>query len=176
MANFSGLFQAEVTRLSKKAVRTETAPLKAQIQKLRAEATATKRALIYLKREVDRLQKELSRENKAKPVAAAEKVSGQHRYSPKMLAAFAERNDLSGPQVAKLLGGTPASAYSWLKGLRPRQRYIDAFHEVKVLSKSEIAERLGKLSICMKADTYSHLGTDTPTHTNATVSRTKPDI
>lgn len=144
MANFGGLFQAEVTRLSKKAVRKETALLKTQIQKLRAEASAAKRALIYLKRELDRLQKEVSAANKVKPVAVAAKVPGPHRYSPKMLAAFAKRHDLSGPQVAKLLGGTPASAYSWLKGLRPRQRYIDAFHEVKVLSKSEIIERLGK--------------------------------
>lgn len=144
MANFSGLFQAEVTRLSKKAVRQETAPLKAQIHKLRAEAVTTKRALLYLKRELDRMQKELSAANKAKPIVVAESSPTHRRYSAKMLAGFAQKHDLSGPQLAKILGGTPASAYSWLKGLRPRQRYIDVFHEVKGLSKSEIAERLAK--------------------------------
>lgn len=150
MPNIGGVFQEEIVRLAKKVVRQETAQLKTQVQKLRAEAKVSKLALIHLKRELDRTQRALRAVRPVTAAAASEqpkqqRKSLQQKYRPEMLVAFAEMHQLCGMDIARLLGSTPGSAYNWLEGGIPRRKFIDAFFEIHKLSKRAIAARLKEI-------------------------------
>jgi len=137
MPNIAVLLKSEISRLAKKAVRKEVAPLRKITAGYRREIAQLKRMLASLNRTTKQL---------AKPRASAE-VSTDHeppiRFVAKGLISLGKRLGLSADELARLLGVSMQSVYNWeRKKTTPRKEQIAAIAELRGIGKKEAHERL----------------------------------
>lgn len=138
MANFSTVFQDEVARLCKKTLKKETSTLQAQVRTLRTQVSAMRKELISHQREIAALKKQVAKRDSPLAVVA----ESTHRYGPKMMISFIRKHALSPTQMCVLFSASDMTVRNWVKGKRPRQRFLDRFNELKSLSKTEVQELL----------------------------------
>jgi DNA-binding transcriptional regulator YiaG len=143
MPNIGSVLKSEISRVSRKEVRSETQALKKSVSQYRAQIADLKRRLQALEQQVRRLGKVTTRI--AAPQAAAEApAESQLRFSAKGLAAQRKRLGLSASAVARLLGVSTLSVYKWESGkTRPRAKQIEAIATLRRMGKREAAQRLG---------------------------------
>lgn len=141
MSNIATVLKAEIIRLARKELRSETAKLK--------KASAQYRSNIAtLKRRMAALEKQLSGRSAR---AAAAPVSGvaatRIRYSAKGMAVQRRRLGLSAADMGVLLGVSAKTVYNWeAGGSRPRQQQMAAIGAVRGMGKREAAARLKQLA------------------------------
>jgi DNA-binding transcriptional regulator YiaG len=141
--NIASLLKAEIARVARKELRSETEPLK--------KATATyRRDIAALKRRVASLETQLKRVSKGvAPRAAKEREDEEEqqlRFSPTRFAAQRKKLGLSAASFAKLLGVSSLSVYKWESGkTRPRRAQLKAIAATRGLGKREVLARLEML-------------------------------
>jgi DNA-binding transcriptional regulator YiaG len=146
MPNIAAVLKAEISRVARKEIKSETEQLKKAMSGARSEISALKKEL----REVSRLLKAAQRQG----AAAARKTSKveeppdgrQLRFSPARLVGQRRKLGLSVANMAKLLGVSAVSLYKWESGQsRPRRAQLEAIAAVRGIGKREAQARLDML-------------------------------
>ena len=140
MSNIATLLKAEISRISRREIRS-------QVQPLRKASAAYRREIAALKREVQNLRRQTSllAKRTAKPVeaTAANASTPPLRFVAKGLRSLRKRLGLSAPDLARLLGVSDQSIYNWeLKKTVPRTEQLIAIATVRSLGRREALARL----------------------------------
>lgn len=144
MPNIATALKAEISRLARKELRSNTDALKKAVSHYRSEIAA-------LKRRVQQLERQQQRLARARPAArdasdAEEEQGPRHRFSAKGFASTRQRLGLSAAAFGRLIGVSQLSVYKWEQGQQhPRQRYLPAIAQVRKMGKREAAARLAQL-------------------------------
>lgn len=140
MPNIGTVLKSEISRVSRREVRSETQALKKSVSQYRSQIADLKRRMHALEQQVKRAV----RGRDVGPGDAAE-AGGNLRFSAKGLAAQRRRLGLSAASVARLLGVSALSVYKWEGGkTRPRARQIEAIARLRGMGKREALKRLGE--------------------------------
>ncbi len=149
MPNIANVFKAEITRLTRKEIRKESAAHKKAATAHRAEIAALKRRVATLEAAVKALLKQQgARPAKRSPVAddSTETASAGHRFNAKGLAANRKRLGLSAADFGLLVGTTGQSIYAWeAEKSVPRPKALAAIASLRGIGKRAVAERLETL-------------------------------
>ena len=141
MTNIASALKAEITRVSRKEVRSE-------IDSLKKASSQHRAAIAQLRREVADLQKQLKRAGSAAAaearVAKSVDADTPRRFSATRLAAHREKLGLSAAAYGKLVGMSGATIYLWEQGKsRPNAEQIQQLAAVRALGKREALEKAG---------------------------------
>lgn len=144
MPNIAIALRDEMSRVAKKATKSE-------LQILKKANAAHRHDIARLKRDVADLQKVVHRLAKgtvARPHKAPENgIERNLRFSATRFAAQRQKLGLSAADFGRLLGVSPLSVYKWEKGeVRPRRAQLEAIAAARGLGKREVAARLEKLA------------------------------
>jgi DNA-binding transcriptional regulator YiaG len=145
MPNIAAVFKAEIARIARKEVRSQTEEVRKASSQYRSHIAALRKRIDALERQVKRAGKSAGR---AAPTEAdTEDDQGtSRRFSPTRLAAQRRKLGLSAADFATLLGVSGQSVYKWEHGeSRPRARQLEAIAAVRGIGKREAATRLAKL-------------------------------
>lgn len=145
MPNIATVLKAEIARVARKEIRSETVQLRQAVNASRKEIAALKRRLAELERQAKKLSRARA------PVAVRdEEAAGEGgtrlRFSASALAKQREKLGLSTAKFAALIGVSPASIHNWESGVsRPRQAQLAAIAKVRGLGKREALARVKAL-------------------------------
>lgn len=141
MPNIAALLKAEISRVARKEIKTQTDGLHAAARSLRQEIAALKRRVQDLERELRRNGKSI--EKLAPPADSQTEASAGARLTSKGLASLRKRLGLSAADFGRLVGASGLSIYKWEQGkAKPRARFLEALIEVRGLGKKEARKRL----------------------------------
>lgn len=139
MPNLASLLKSEISRLARKEIRQEVAPLKRAATSLRSEVAALKKQVRALQQEL----KNASRATRANPADEKGDGSKVSRFSASRLKTHRAKTGLSAKDYAALIGTTPLSVYKWESGrATPRPNMTSKISAVLGLGKREAARRL----------------------------------
>jgi DNA-binding transcriptional regulator YiaG len=142
MANIATALKAEIGRLARKELRSETGSSKKAIATHRHEIAELKRRMQSLERELARLRKA---DGKAGTKVASEERPNL-RFRAEGFAQHRKRLGLSAREVGLLLDASPLSVYKWESGqAKPRARHLGAIAALRTMGKREAAQRLAEL-------------------------------
>ena len=145
MPNIASILKAEIARLSRKALRSETQSLKKAVIGYRSEIAALRRRTQTLEQNARRLEKA----NGSHPDTSGGNPApaGLVRFSAKGLASQRRRLGLSAHELGLLLGSSAQSIYNWEQGkARPRAKQLAAIAALKTLGKRQAAEIISSRS------------------------------
>jgi DNA-binding transcriptional regulator YiaG len=139
MPNIAVLLKSEITRLAKKEVRKEVAPLRKITAGYRREIAQLKRTLAALQRTAKQLSK--PRSPSGVPASADRPI----RFVAKGLVSLRKRLGLSADQMARVLGVSMQSVYNWeRKKATPRKEQVAAIAALRGIGKKEALQRLNE--------------------------------
>lgn len=143
MPNVATILKAEISRVARKEVRSETLALKKAVAMHRAEIAALKRRARTLEQQLRRL----SRGNaKISSDSDNEAAPGRRRYSAKGFASQRRRLGLSAHECGVLVGASSQSVYNWEQGkARPQAKHLPAIAAMRAMGKRDAAARLESL-------------------------------
>lgn len=142
MTNIANVLKAEITRLARKELKSETASLAKASAQYRRDIAALKREFAALEKSVRRLSKESKRAVVSQDEGEA---GGARRFRAGGFAAHRKRLGLSAEEFGKLIGVSAQSIYKWESGkTRPRASQLEAIAAVRKLGKREAAAKLAE--------------------------------
>jgi DNA-binding transcriptional regulator YiaG len=142
MANIQTVLKDEISRIARKEIKAATASLKKAVATYRSEIAALKRRVSELERLAKRMAK-----TKA-PVAEVQPKGDDIRFHAQGFAAHRQRLGLSAADMAKLIGASTHSVYTWEKGqAKPRKAYLLAISDLRTMGKKETQTKLAELSV-----------------------------
>ena len=134
MANLATVMKAEIVRLARKELRGVAGALKQTNTHVRTEIARLRQRIQVLERDLARLRKQAGRE----PAAAAAEAEElpRLRFTAKGFKSLRERLELSGAEMAQLLGVSLQSVYKWESGgTRPRASQMQAIATLRRMGK-----------------------------------------
>jgi len=137
MANIATVLKEEISRLSRKEVRSETDTLKKSSTQYRSEIAALKRRVEALEKQVSRLAKIVS-----VPVAVTKstETKSKARFTAKGFKTLRQRLGLSAEILAGLLDVSVATIYSWEAGKsKPRSAQLVKIITLRGMGKKDVA-------------------------------------
>lgn len=138
MPNIATALKAEIGRLARKELRTETESLKKAVAAYRKEIAA-------LKRRMEALERQQKRTVAARPAKSHEDTgpNSNLRFRAAGFAQHRKRLGLSAREMGLLLDASPLSVYKWETGqAKPRPKHLAAIAEVRKIGKREATKRL----------------------------------
>lgn len=146
MPDIASALKAEISRLARKQLRTDTESSRKAIASYRHQMADLKRKVQWLERQVSQLQRQVS-EPSLSGEREGENDGRTLRFRPDGLAKHRQRLGLSAREMGLLLNASALSVYKWESGqARPRSRHLTAIAEVWKLGKREAAKRLEALA------------------------------
>jgi DNA-binding transcriptional regulator YiaG len=144
MPNMATVLKAEISRIARKEIRTETAVLKKASAQYRKDIAALKRQISNLQGRVSVLEKRVLRDV---PTQVAKTDGKDVRFTAKGLLSQRKRLGLSAGDYGRLVGVTGNTIYSWEKGsTRPRKNQLSVLASIRQMGKKEVHARLEQLS------------------------------
>jgi len=138
MPNVSSILKAEITRISRKEVRSATAKLKKAAAVYRSQIAELKRRAEFLEQRVRKLSRG---QNIAPEASQAGDMPSSFRFSAKGLASHRKRLGLSAHDCGVLLGASGQSVYKWEEGkARPRAQHMPAIAALRTLGRKQAKE------------------------------------
>jgi len=135
MANLATALKAEIARIARKELKSETTALKKAAATYRSEIASLKRRAQTLEQEVRRMKGGRS----DKPSSSSGEIEDDRksvRFSAKGFASQRKRLGLSASDLGLLIGTTSQSIYNWEEGkARPRGKYMPAIAALRTLGK-----------------------------------------
>jgi len=132
MPNLALILKAEISRIARKEIRSETIALKKAVTRCRAEIAALKRMTQALEMKLRPL---------AKPATQAlveEHPARSRRFSARGLLSQRRRLGISARDCGTLIGASSQSIYNWEEGkTRPLARHLAAIAALGGLGKKE---------------------------------------
>ncbi len=142
MANLAKYLKDEISRLSRKTVRSELGATQKQVSVYRREIAALKRTVADQQRRLAHLEKQENRRTGEAP-AARNGEERQPRFSAKWLRKHREKLGLSAADYAKLVGVSALTIYNWEgEKSRPRASQVAKLANVRGLGVREAQRRL----------------------------------
>jgi DNA-binding XRE family transcriptional regulator len=143
MPNIGTLLKQEISRLSRREVRTHVKATKNATAQHRRHIAALKRQVTKLDRQVSLLE---HRVLSAPPVAPVNSNTKRVRFVAKGLRWQRERLGLSAADYGRLVGVSAQSIYNWERGrASPRREQLMRLAAFRVISKREAQARLQQL-------------------------------
>ena len=139
MSNIASVLKEEISRISRKEIRRETASLKKSSTTYRSEIAALKRRVLELERHLRRA----GRAGEASEPAAANEDSllPGSRFSARSMASQRKRLGLSAAECGLLIGASAQSIYNWEEGkARPRAQHLAAIFALRDLDRRQAQE------------------------------------
>jgi DNA-binding transcriptional regulator YiaG len=144
MPNFTALLKTEISRLARKEIRAEIEPFKKIISQQKSELGKLKRRVEILEKGLRNSKSTLNSSQHPSAPFQPEKPPSL-RFRTDGFASLRKKLDLSGAEMAKLLGVSIQSVYHWESGkAKPRAAQLVAIAAVRKLGKKEIASRIQK--------------------------------
>lgn len=144
MSNLATVFKEEISRLSRKEVRTETDNLKKSSAQYRSEIASLKRRLDVLEKQVTRLSKVIASPVEPKGVP---EIRTRSRFTAKGFKTLRLRLGLTAEVLAGLLDVSPATIYSWEVGKsKPRDAQMEKIIALRGMGKKDVAAILKRLN------------------------------
>ena len=142
MPNIASLLKVEISRISRREIRSQVEPLRKASAAYRREIAALKRDVQNLKRQASLLAKRTT-----KPVESAEaNASTPLRFVAKGLRSLRSRLGISAPELASLMGVSAQSIYNWeTKKTVPRREQVVTLASLRALGKRDVRARLETL-------------------------------
>jgi DNA-binding transcriptional regulator YiaG len=139
MSNIAEILKAEISRIARKQIKSDTEALRKGLSVYRHEIAS-------LRKRLDALEKQSKRAARHQPELPRE-VSGAEvqrlRFSATRFAAQRQKLGLSAADFGTLLGVSSLSVYHWEQGkARPRATQLQAIAAARKLGKREVLERL----------------------------------
>ena len=140
MSNIGTVLKEEITRLSRREVRSQVDPTKKFTAQHRRDIAALKRQIAQLERQVAKLSRNvLSTQATVSSDASTKPV----RFSAKGLHSQRSRLGLSAIDFGKLLGVSSQTIYNWeQETTRPRTEQLDKLATLRRIGKREAGARL----------------------------------
>ncbi len=145
--NIAAALKSEISRVSRKEVKTEVQALKKVTTKLRTDNAELKRRLVELEKAIKLLSKSAVR-GRTRTQTEEEPGEGKsvERFSAKGMVAQRKRLGLSAASMGKLIGVSGATVYLWEKGqTRPRVSQMPGIAKVRQMGKVEAQFSLNAL-------------------------------
>jgi DNA-binding transcriptional regulator YiaG len=144
MANIATLLKEEISRLSRRQVRTLVEATRKATAQHRRHIAALKRQVTKLERQVALLeQKVLAVPPARKPDAEGKRM----RFVAKGLRSQRHRLGLSAADYGKLLGVTGQTVYNWERGVAtPRREQLNSLAAFRGIGKREAQARLERIN------------------------------
>ena len=140
MPSIGAVLREEISRLSRKEVRSQVEATKKATTQHRHHIAALKRQVAQLERQVALLVRKADDTPKAAPAASA---AARPRFVAKGLRSQRTRLGLSAADFGKLLGVSAQSIYNWERELAsPRDKQISKLAALRGIGKREAAKRL----------------------------------
>lgn len=141
--NIASILKSEITRVSRKEVRTELQALKKATTRLRSDNAELKRRLSDLEKLVRQLGKGSGR--KVVEPSSAEDTS-KIRFNAKGFASLRQKLGLSPADMGLLIGVSDQSVYKYEKGeVQPRRATLLAIAGLRGVGKRAVAEKLAQM-------------------------------
>jgi DNA-binding transcriptional regulator YiaG len=146
MPNLAAFLKAEISRLSRRALRPLYVPIKKDVAALKRVLAQQKRLVAQLAKDNARLVGDLNTRLAAPPSVSEKDLRGA-RISPKLILSRRKRLGLSRVAFAKLLGVSGGAVVSWEGGRsKPRAAAKAALVAIRRLGKREAQQRLAALA------------------------------
>jgi len=144
MPNIGALLRDEITRLSRRTLRSEVSATKKATAQHRRHIAALKRQVAQLERQVSLLAR---RQPPLVPATSVEANAKRVRFVAKGLRSQRDRVGLSATDFGKLVGVSAQSIYNWEhESTRPRAEQVAMLAALRSLGKREIQARLQQLA------------------------------
>jgi len=141
--NIATVLKEEITRISRREVRSEILSLKKASSQYRSDIAALKRTVTEQAREIARL-KRVPRAPAA--IRDAEAPSKPIRFNAKGFASLRKRLGLSPRQMGLLVGVSDQSIHKWENDdVRPRQQNMPGIAAARTMGRREAVARLAEL-------------------------------
>ena len=135
MSNFAAQLKSEISRIAKKEVRGESAPLKKSSSQHRSDIAALKKRIAALESLVKKLSKSQQRPH-AK--VADESEDKSLRFRSGGFATLRKKLGLSAGEMGQLLGVSGQSVYKWEQGkAKPRASQLKAIAAIRHIGKKQ---------------------------------------
>ena len=144
MSSFADQLKAEIARIARKEVRSETRALKKANAQYRSDIAGLRRRLQELERALARLAKGGRKAAAGASIPDEEEgASSGLRFRVAGFANLRKKLGLSAAQMGQLIGVSAQSVYHWETGkTRPRASQLAAIAAVRKLGKREVEARL----------------------------------
>jgi DNA-binding transcriptional regulator YiaG len=140
--NIGAVLKQEITRLSRKEIRSELQATKKASAQYRRSIAALKRQVASLESQMGQLQ----RRALAKPAIAIAPTNGKVRFVAKGLKSQRARLGLSAADYGRLVGVSSQSVYNWEREhASPRSEQVQMIAELRSMGKREAQQRLEQL-------------------------------
>ena len=134
MSNIATALKEEISRLSRRELRSETDGLRKASTQYRSEIAALKRRVTSIEKYLKQLDRQVA---KVTPKPIEESATKGLRYSAKRFLAQRHRLELSQPEAGFLLSVSPQTIYNWEAGkTRPKPEQITMIAAMRKLSKT----------------------------------------
>ena len=144
MPNIGALLREEITRLSRRTLRSEVGATRKASAQHRRQIAALKRQVAQLERQVSLL---VRRQPQLAPAAPVESNAKRVRFVAKGLRSQRERLGLSATDFGRLVGVSAQSIYNWEhEAARPRAEQVALLAALRGLGKREVQARLQQLA------------------------------
>jgi DNA-binding transcriptional regulator YiaG len=144
MSNIGVVLREEISRLSRKEVRSQMDPTKKVTAQHRRDIAALKRQVANLQRQVTLL---LRRSSGTRPEVSPEATAKPTRFSAKRLQSQRSRLGLSAIDFGRLLGVSAQTIYNWEHEVaRPRSEQLGKLAAIRGIGKREAGEKLKQLA------------------------------
>lgn len=140
MPNIASALKAEITRIARKEIRTETEVFKNASAKNKSEILALKQREAILEKTVARLSRGTTNPGGRKvDPGPAPKV----RFTAKGLMSMRSRLNLSAKEMGALVGVSAQTIYNWeAEKSKPRPQQVEALATLRGVGKRKVAARL----------------------------------
>lgn len=143
MANIAVTFRQEMTRLSRREIRSQTQGLRKASAQYRRDIAELKRRASVLQSEVARLQRRVGNDVVSQ---ITEADSQTIRFTAKSVSSQRRRLEISAADYGKLTGVTAHTIYKWERGTsRPRRAQLSALAAIRRLGKTAALARLEQM-------------------------------
>jgi len=144
MPNIATVLKAEIIRVARKEIRTETEIFKNASAKSRSEILALKQRIVTLEKTVSRLSRGAGKApgGKAEPGKAP-----RVRFTTKGLISMRQRLRLSAKELGALLGVSAQTVYNWEgEKSKPRPQQVAALASLRGMGKRKATARLKEIT------------------------------
>ncbi len=140
MPNVASVLKAEISRVTRKELRSETASLKRSL-------VAYRTAIATMRKRLEALERQLRAHRKTAARHEVEEDSGPSlRFRADGLKKHRARLALSAADAGKIIGVSALTVYNWENGkTRPRASQLEGIARLRSLGKREAAAKLEEL-------------------------------
>lgn len=147
MPDVSSVLKAELTRVARKAVKSELDALRRACSSYRKDIAELKRTVLALQRGQKSAQVNATKPTIPNDAEGADEGGARVRFSAKGLKSLRTKLGLSAAELGRLVGSTGQSIYNWEHGKNvPRQQQAQKLAALRTLGKREAKVKLEALA------------------------------